>query len=566
MTPDDLNYQNLTQQILLRHRFEGRTESASFLAWFLENIFRLDDVAATDAICDGPGDRGIDGIYVDHDSSEIIFLQAKVRQRDGRTIGDATIREFAGSITQFDSSDKIAAAIEANPASELANLLKRVEAAERLVDGYAVGRVFVTNSIADDGGRKAAEALAVHIYDRMAIADRFIEITAPEGIDGDARFDVSDSGYLEFNAGGDAKLYLITAKASDLLALNGLSDGTLFSQNVRLNLGSTKVNKDIRETLSDRRQHIFFPMYHNGITIICNSVDSSDPENLILSDYVVVNGAQSLSVLYNTREKITNDLRFIVKIIEIKDNNKLSRDITLFSNNQNAIKPRDLRSTHLLQTRLKEEFEKINFEGFRYLIKRGEDVDGYQISNEDAGRLLLAFDIKEPWSCHQIYKVFDEKYTEIFGRPAVSAWRIIFLKKIMDRIEASLDLIERESIQKYLLSRYFLLFSIAKILDHDVGARKAISHPNDLLQDAERCERVLDAIEGVCRRLCVDLRFELGEGDPPPDYKAVLKSPVRVQELEAKLRRSFEHDVARGREERIGAALCDAPNHVRQRL
>lgn len=555
MSPDELNYQNLTQQLLAPYKFEGRTESASFLAWFLENIFRLDDVAAADAICDGHGDRGVDGIYVDHDISEIVFLQSKVRQQEGRTVGDQPIRDFAGSISQFDTGDKIATAIRSNPGSELAALLTRTQAKLRLEEGYAIGRAFVTNSAVNESGLDAAGALDVRIYDRAAIANLFIEITAPEGVQGDAQFDISDSGHLEFNAGGDAKLYLITARASDLLKLNGLSDGKLFSQNVRLNLGSTKVNKDIQKTLSDQTKHIFFPLFHNGITVICDSLRVSNQDTLHISDYVVVNGAQSLSVLYNARDKVSNDLRFIVKIIEIKNNNQLSGDITLFSNNQNAIKPRDLRSTHLLQTRLKEEFEQIDFENYRYLIKRGDDTTGEPISNEDAGRLLLAFDIQEPWSCHQIYKVFDEKYTEIFGRPAVNAWRIILLRKLMDRVEDSLPKIENVPIQRYRLTRYFLLYAISKIIGKDEVARSFVSRPRELLQDAARIQALLDAIQDICSRYCVDLRYEFGEGDPPPDYKAILKSPTGVQDLELKIRKHYEYDVARDRETRIRAVL-----------
>lgn len=555
MIPNDLKYDNLIKRVLRSYRVEGRTESASFLAWFFENIFRLDDVTAVDAICDGPGDRGIDGIYVDDDGGEVLFVQVKIRQNEQSTIGDAAIRNFAGSVAQFDTRDKVLLAIEANDDVELTHLLKRAEINKRLDEGYVIRRVFVTNSTADEAGRRAAQALSIQIYDRMEIADRFIEVNASEGVDGIARFDTSDAGFLEFNAGGDAKLYLITAKASDLLALEGLANGELFSQNVRLNLGSTKVNRDIKETISNQRNHIFFPMYHNGITIICDSVDVSDPETLVVSGYVVVNGAQSLSVLYDAKEKISDDLRMVVKIVEIKNNNKLSQEITLYSNNQNAIKPRDLRSTHLTQTRLKNEFEQIDFGEYRYLIKRGENTDGRPISNDDAGRLLLAFDVKEPWSCHQIYKVFDEKYADIFSRSVVNAWRIIFLSKIMERIEASLDGIEAEPIQRYRLTRYFLLFCISKIIESDDVAREVVSKPDTLLRNEEQCKAVLDAIEDVCRRLCVDLRFELVEGDSPPDYKAILKSPSGVQDLEAKLRRAFEYDVARGRQERIGAAI-----------
>ena len=86
------------------------------------------------------------------------------------------------------------------------------------------------------------------------------------GTEGTAEFDVSDNGFLEFAAGEKAKLFLITAKAEDFLKLGGIADGSLFAQNVRLSLGNTKVNKDIVQTLSDQAKHLFFPMYHNGIT------------------------------------------------------------------------------------------------------------------------------------------------------------------------------------------------------------------------------------------------------------------------------------------------------------
>jgi hypothetical protein len=38
--------------------------------------------------------------------------------------------------------------------------------------------------------------------------------------------------------------------------------------------------------------------------------------------------------------------------------------------------------------------------------------------------------VHEPWSAHQIYKVYDEKYAEIFGRPEVTAERVIFITEL----------------------------------------------------------------------------------------------------------------------------------------
>lgn len=555
MNAEELNYENLVRNVLAGHLFEERTESVAFLEWFLEHILRLDDVAAADAICDGPGDRGIDGIVVDHDHSEIVFLQSKVRQNENRRVGDQPIRDFAGSIAQFASEDAVRAAIEEEPDTEISKLLIRADVATRIAEGYTSRGYFITNSSVHDSGRRAAQALGITLFGRIEIAGQYVEINAPDRIEGVARFDVSDHGYIEFSAGGAAKLYLITASASDLLRLGGIGDGSLFAQNVRLNLGRTKVNRDIEETIDDRSKHLFFPMYHNGVTLICRRVVTPNEETLEVADYVVVNGAQSLSALYRERDKITEDLRLVVKIVEIVEDDSLAREITHASNNQNSIKPRDLRSTNLLQLRLQAEFEEINFEGYRYQIKRGQEDEGIPISNEEAGRLLLAFDVREPWSCHQIYKVFDEKYSEIFGRSVVNAWRIVLLTKIMARIEEAIPEIGNQAIQRYRLTRYFLLYAIAKILDEDEGARPILIDPTALLTDADRCDRVLGAIEGIARRLCVDLRFEFVEGDSGLDFKVMLKSPVQVPNLEAKLRRSFLHDVARGREEMPSAAF-----------
>ena len=261
MVPEDFNYVNLAGAVLQAHTCDGRTESAAFLAWFLENILRLNDVEAADAICDGPSDRGIDAVCVDHDNNEIIVLQAKVRQNDARTVGDQPIRDFAGSIAQFSTPEQVSAAIAEMPGSELSKLMERMKVEDRLREGYALRGWFVTNSTVDENGVRAAQATVISVYDRSAIAGRYVEIDAPDVVEGTAEFDVSDNGFLEFAAGEKAKLFLITAKAEDFLKLGGIADGSLFAQNVRLSLGNTKVNKDIVQTLSDQAKHLFFPMY-----------------------------------------------------------------------------------------------------------------------------------------------------------------------------------------------------------------------------------------------------------------------------------------------------------------
>ena len=208
----------------------------------------------------------------------------------------------------------------------------------------------------------------------------------------------------------------------------GIADGSLFELNVRLPLGSTKVNKAIRDFIEQQPQHVKFPLFHNGITVLAEKI-TPDKGTVTIENFVVVNGAQSLKQFLNSQKKISSDLKVLTRIIEIGGDTDLAREISINSNNQNGIKPRDLRSNDTVQIRLQSEFEKLSSEGYSFDVKRGEEGSGNTISNEYAGKLLLAFDLDEPWSCHQTYKVFDEKYAEIFARPEVTAHRIIFLSK-----------------------------------------------------------------------------------------------------------------------------------------
>ena len=184
--------------------------------------------------------------------------------------------------------------------------------------------------------------------------------------------------------------------AQELVKLEGIDDGVLFSQNVRYSLGNTAVNRSISKSVGDHGEHKNFALYHNGITLICQTAElEGDATNLTVTDYVVVNGAQSISTFYKNRTSLTPDLRVFVKVVALKSSD-LSRKITINSNNQNSIKPRDLRSNHDIMLRLRSEFDAAQGD-YEFEIKRGQAADESKmsISNELAGRELLAFDLNE---------------------------------------------------------------------------------------------------------------------------------------------------------------------------
>ena len=126
--------------------------------------------------------------------------------------------------------------------------------------------------------------------------------------------------------------------------------------------------------------------------ILCTDVDTSTPGELTIKNYSVVNGAQSLTSFYANKAKLTEGLRVLVRVIKVQDE-VLAKTITHNSNNQNAIRPRDLRSNHSIMVRLQKEMAGEPGDYF-FEIKRGETaaVGSTVITNDEIGRALETLD------------------------------------------------------------------------------------------------------------------------------------------------------------------------------
>lgn len=106
----NLDYANLLD-IIQPHMVKGRTESCAFLHWFLENVYRLDTMEVEDIVCDGNGDKEIDGIYINENQETIDIFQAKIAQSPTKTLGDVQLKEFLGTFLQLETSEGIASIV-----------------------------------------------------------------------------------------------------------------------------------------------------------------------------------------------------------------------------------------------------------------------------------------------------------------------------------------------------------------------------------------------------------------------------------------------------------------------
>jgi hypothetical protein len=156
----DVDYPQLLT-LFSEHRDPKRSESAAFLIWYLEHYYRLDTQAAVDAVCDQRGDRGVDGIFVDDSAQTVTIFQSRISQRSDRTTGDAGLRELAGAVAQFETSDGIRALVAATGNAQVGTLVDRLQLSDKIATHSLKGE-FLTNVNIDSNGRVISEAY--HIF------------------------------------------------------------------------------------------------------------------------------------------------------------------------------------------------------------------------------------------------------------------------------------------------------------------------------------------------------------------------------------------------------------------
>ena len=554
MKATDLEYAHLHTQILANYSDRAHSVSAQFLRWFMEEIFRLEPQDADDACVDSQLDKGIDGIFVSAQAEEVYLFQSKVRQRKNAKLGDKDLKEFAGSLDQFSSAQGIRNLLDGNASNELKNCIRRTSLPEKVEEGYSVKGIFCTNTTSAVDAQNYLKARTdIELYDAVRISNERIDIDVDGGIRRDFSFDTSDTEVIKYESKDGVTARFFLAYAGDLVNLSGISDGALFEQNVRLSLGNTKINKQLLASVKNKKEHQNFPLYHNGITLLCEKIKSEDESTLTVKNYVIVNGAQSVTSLYTAKESITDDLRVLTKVVALKGDTTLAGKITYNSNNQNAIKARDLRSNHPIQARLQREIMDIDYEGYRYEVKRGEDNQGFKIiSNEEAGLILLAMDLGEPWSCHQKYRVMDDSHGRIFGQPHVNGYKVVALYEAFRATLAGLQDIEDKPFAAYNLTKFFLSFVVSEILrTSNIG--KAILHSPKVLFERDAIKEFSELCANISETVALDLNAEVQEllDDGKLDYKASLKSATWCQKTARTLVASYQKDVRRKKAEPI---------------
>ena len=213
-----------------------------------------------------------------------------------------------------------------------------------------------------------------------------------------------------------------------------------FEDNVRVYLKQrSKINRNIKNTSISEERHRFF-YYNNGITLTCNSFSYPKTQRspiIELTNIQVVNGSQTIHALYDAFQEAPEkfeELDILCRIYQT-NNADLSTRIAEFTNSQNPVSSRDIRSIDFIQQKLEQE---LKAKGYFYERKYNQyynETKSLRIDSEKSGQVLLAFYNKLPSEAkNQKRIIFAEKYEDIF-HDDITADNLLLAYKLFEKIE-----------------------------------------------------------------------------------------------------------------------------------
>lgn len=413
-----------------------------FVAWYLRNIYNLNEVQAKECVTDGTDDKQIDAVFIDIDSAAVRIIQGKFYEGP---VDAEPVREILSSWTQIKDLAELQEGANAKLRSKIPEMSQALND-----DGYELIFELILptaltssaehdfNVFKDQISESEVLPAELELVDGEILKARYEESLQKSRPYINHSFQLEKGKYLELDIAG-TKAVIVAMPLKECVKIPGIKDGTLFRKNVRQSLGvSNKVNKGIARTLKKDRKDFFF--LHNGITAICSRLELKD-DKLNVHELNVVNGCQSLSTIFSTSEVVrnTNDGYILFRFYEIADNSKCDL-ISTSTNSQSAVRARDLRSNDPAVLAIKKAFEQKYSDGY-FVTKRGEEQTlNMALYNKDhiayltdLGKTLVAWHSQRPIRSYSESTIFDKYFSQLFKKD-YSPENVLALKKLFDAV------------------------------------------------------------------------------------------------------------------------------------
>ena len=392
-----------------------------FVAWYVHHIHGRNFFETKEDVTDGADDKQIDALVVNDDETTVYVIQGKFIGSE--SVSAEPLREVLASWISL----KDIVSLQENANQQLQSRLSEVATA--IEEDYSIAFELITtgqlSQPASDDLARFQQALAdddqfpaeIHVVDSEELLRRFEAALERDNPAINHRVTLEAGKYMELQIGG-TKCVVAAVSLKECIKFPGIKDGTLFQKNVRQSLGlSNSVNKGIKASIYGNATQDFF-FHHNGITAICNHLTVDDGV-LALRGLNVVNGCQSLNTIHSCSEKVKelDNSYVMIRFYEIPQRERGDR-ISISTNSQTSVKPRDLRSNDRRVLALKRAYEDIYPNGY-FITKRGEvaPADKHADLTVDLlalGKLMIAWHSQRPNISHSETKIFTQHFDQLF--------------------------------------------------------------------------------------------------------------------------------------------------------
>lgn len=372
----------------LREENEYKNNSVAFAHWYLKNHFKLNDQQISEAIIDGADDLGIDAIIFDDSNKSLSVFQFKFPSKTETINSEISqgdiLKTFNGFKTLID-----------NKVSYTGTNLRfndfKYQINDTFIDEYKIFFVSFNKGIIANLSDIEKEQiffkstfgnnLNIIIHNRDTVSNIYEKVNRKNSINITLKYKQIQSAYNVASREIDSFVGFVNCK--ELVSAIASNISTIFDENIRLYEYNSSVNNGIYKTATSSVESDMFYFYNNGIVFICDKTRNSPASNeILLEGASVVNGCQSLNVLYNANNagNLTDQACILIRIIQIADFNQ-RHQITEYLNSQTPIRDSYFISNHHVIRDLQEKLIKKG-----YFLER--QINEYQYMKEHSAHMI----------------------------------------------------------------------------------------------------------------------------------------------------------------------------------
>ncbi|MEX2100138.1 MAG: AIPR family protein [Acidimicrobiia bacterium] len=531
------------------------------LLWFLRNVVGLDDLDAYEFVTDGDDDAGIDALYLEESSGDethetLVVYQSKYTEA-ATAVGPNTLTGLLAASSHFKSHASITEFLNGRVESQLRDLIAKFGLVAKLSEGHfesgllRVRLVFITTGILNAPAKRLVAAQQnehgagyLTVYDLNRLGPIATAITTQEIPDETVEIPVPRAARVVLGASPN-RIVMVAVRATDIVRWPGIDDRTLFELNVRRELRPNRVREQLDAAIGRSHDHKDFLAYHNGLTVVCDSL-ALGASKITLRRPSVVNGAQSVVAFAraDSNGRLTDDLRVFVKIVETKNRPALAQQVSRRSNTQNPVNPRNLVSNTGRQRRLVTEFSD-QFPNYYYETKPDATVSAATgvrvIQNDDAAQLLCAVFNAMPWLAVKRNSLFEsDNHSMIFSEQITPAHIVLVdtVGRIVDENRTRFPAAYRRS---WRLTRIVAVYLAGQVLraTEDAELKRVLNDAEWAVSDDQRLRALLTPIVRLAAATLKIRRDAADRDERFDDFKVDFKRESALQELRDKARDNY---------------------------